>query len=568
MKLPFWQSPEWKRAALAIVSGLALACAFPNCRVTGLAWIAPGLILASGGGVSEGKLFRAGWLAGFAYSLAAFYWLLHIPVPVAPVVGWIALSAYIALYFGTWVWLCWSILPGGGRNRSELLVWRDMSTRFGGLTFGERQGWCLLCGIIWVGLEMIRGRFLTGFPWNFLGTSQFHNLPVIQIASVTGVYGVSFLLAWFGVALMTAIWMAASQSEKPRVWKAEIVVPLLAVALVLAFGVRKMLSPRTLDRTVTMALIQPSIPQTLIWNAGESSNRFQQLLALSEKALAHPDRPQILVWPEAALPNLLRYDAPTYAALTNLVQTHNVWMILGADDAMPRANARSDRDVDYFNSSFLINPAGEIVEQYRKRQLVPFGEFTPLARWIPPLRHLLPAGEGFRAGDRAVPFRLNKPDVKTSVLICFEDIFPHLARADVESDTDFLLNLTNNGWFGESAAQWQHAAGAVFRAVENGLPLVRCANNGLTCWVDSIGAMHDVQFTMGPQPSNVYAAGFKIVKVPLLPRGSVRPATLYQLYGDWFGWSCAGITLALLVLRLGPGVLARLSRKRNKSPSA
>ncbi len=546
-----------------MLSGLGLACAFPNCRVAGLAWIAPGLILACGAGVSGWKLFRAGWLGGFAYSLAAFYWLLLIPFPVAPIIGWIALSAYVALYFGTWVWLCWSIFPDGRRDWSEVFIWRDMAARFGALTFAQRQGWCLLCGIIWVGLEMIRGRFLTGFPWNLLGTSQFTNLPVIQIASVTGVYGVSFLLAWFGVALMTAMWMAASQSERPRVWRAEIVFPLVVVALVLVFGARRVLLPPTLDRTVTMALVQPSIPQTLIWNAGESSNRFQQLLALSEKALAHPDRPQILVWPEAALPNLLRYDAPTYAALTNLVRTHNVWMILGADDAMPRTNARSDRDVDYFNSSFLINPAGEIVEQYRKRQLVPFGEFTPFARWIPPLRHLLPAGEGFKAGERAVPFRLEKPDVKTTLLICFEDIFPHLARGDVKTDTDFLLNLTNNGWFGESAAQWQHAAGAVFRAVENGLPLVRCSNNGITCWVDHRGALHDVNFGTNSPPLSVYAVGFKIVRVPLLPSGVLRQPTFYQEHGDWFGWSCAAITLSLLAYKFGSGWMRESARKRN-----
>jgi apolipoprotein N-acyltransferase len=120
------------------------------------------------------------------------------------------------------------------------------------------------------------------------------------------------------------------------------------------------------------------------------------------------------------------------------------------------------------------------------------------------------------------------------VLICFEDIFPHHTREYVDEDTDFLLNLTNNGWFGEGAAQWQHAANAVFRAVENGVPLVRCTNNGLTCWVDERGRMYDIYF---PGTGDIYGVGFKLVKVPLLG-GRKREATFYRRHGDLFGWSC------------------------------
>jgi apolipoprotein N-acyltransferase len=130
---------------------------------------------------------------------------------------------------------------------------------------------------------------------------------------------------------------------------------------------------------------------------------------------------------------------------------------------------------------------------------------------------------------------------KTSVLICFEDVFPHLARRHVDDDTDFLLNLTNNGWFGESAAQWQHAASAVFRAIENGRPLVRCANNGLTCWVDGRGRVHDTYFE-GTQ--DIYGAGYKLVAVPLL-RGTPS-RTFYRTYGDVFGWLCVGVSSLLI----------------------
>jgi apolipoprotein N-acyltransferase len=186
-----------------------------------------------------------------------------------------------------------------------------------------------------------------------------------------------------------------------------------------------------------------------------------------------------------------------------------------------------------FNSSFLVSPKGHLVASYRKRRLVIFGEFIPFARWLPFLESWTGMGS-FTPGKEPTPFRVPDLHFKTAVLICFEDVFPHEVRDHVEPDTDFLLNLTNNGWFGESAAQWQHAANAVFRAVENGLPLVRCANNGLSCWVDARGQMHDVFFSGS---RDIYGAGFKLVPVPLLG-GRSRTPTFYTKHGDVFGWSC------------------------------
>ncbi|MCI0347964.1 MAG: apolipoprotein N-acyltransferase, partial [Acidobacteriales bacterium] len=180
-----------------------------------------------------------------------------------------------------------------------------------------------------------------------------------------------------------------------------------------------------------------------------------------------------------------------------------------------------------------------IMDTYRKRRLVMFGEYVPLSRWLPFLKKLAHAQGEFTPGRDVVTFNLSGLDVQTSVLICFEDIFPHITREHVKDDTDFLLNLTNNGWFGESAAQWQHAAGAVFRAIENGVPLVRCANNGLTCWVDTRGALHEIYF---PGSDNVYKAGFKIARLPLPAEGAWSP-TLYRKHGDWFGWVCVVVTV-------------------------
>jgi apolipoprotein N-acyltransferase len=132
--------------------------------------------------------------------------------------------------------------------------------------------------------------------------------------------------------------------------------------------------------------------------------------------------------------------------------------------------------------------------------------------------------------------------LNTSVLICFEDVFPHGVGEYVDEETDFLVNLTNNGWFGESAAQWQHAVAALFRAVENGVPLVRCANNGLSCWVDPCGGLHEVYFGAS---RDIYGAGFKIARIPIPPRRAPGDKTFYHRHGDWFGWMCVGLTSAL-----------------------
>jgi apolipoprotein N-acyltransferase len=443
---------------------------------------------------------------------------------------------------------------------------------WGTVNWSQRTVWCLSCAALWVGLEMVRARFLTGFAWNFLGVSQVEVLPLIQIASVTGVYGVSFLVAWGSVALLvTGLRLAARLSPPPPQLAGEgafgpggqgagpfppdsllvslrlamftdLALPLMALIAVAFAGTGRLARPRPEGSELKVALVQPSIPQRLIFDPKETNYRFHTLMELSRLALAA--KPDLLVWPEASLPPL---EETHYRAITNMIATAGVWMVFGADDAQPRPGATKPDDFDYFNSAFLFDAGGHYVATYSKVHLVIFGEYVPLMRWLPFLRSLTPIEASFTPGPGPAPFVLTQPHAKTSVLICFEDVFPHLARRYVETDTDFVLNLTNNGWFGESAAQWQHAANAAFRAVENGLPLVRCANNGLTCWVDALGRMRDVGFG---ERREIYAAGFKTVRIPLLPRGQNRPPTFYRQHGDWLGWSCVGWAGATLALRL------------------
>jgi apolipoprotein N-acyltransferase len=195
-----------------------------------------------------------------------------------------------------------------------------------------------------------------------------------------------------------------------------------------------------------------------------------------------------------------------------------------------------DGKPEHYNAAILVGPGGQVEERYHKQRLVIFGEFIPFENILPFMKWLTPIGSSFTPGRGPAAFRFGtNRSVNASPMICFEDVFPHHTRSHVTPETDFLLELTNNGWFGESSAQWQHCAAAALRAVENGVPLVRCANNGLTCWLDEFGGLHDV---LQSASGSVYDAGFLSTRVPLRPDGEPRPLTFYNRHGDVFGWLC------------------------------
>jgi apolipoprotein N-acyltransferase len=539
---------------LAIAAGLLLAAAFPKIGIAGFAWVAPALLIFSAHGKNGGDAFRAGYVGGLFFWLASLYWLLLIPVAGYPILGWMALSAFVALYFGIWTWL--------------------LAGKIGSGYWARRNLWSLAGAAAWVALEIFRAHFLGGFPWNLAGTSQYQLTPLIQLASVTGVYGISFLVVWSSLSLFSAGRMIFAKPNSRFAWQPEIFLPLFVVAGLFAAGEMKLTEKIPATSTLRVTLIQPSVPQNLIWDESANSNRFQQLLSLTQKSLTRPSatlshpmgegETDLLIWPEAALPE---FDDASYVAITNLIRTHHVWMIFNADDTVWRANAKTPTDYDGFNAAFLFDPDGKFAGVYHKRKLVIFGEYIPLVRWLPFVKWFTPITGGYAAGDRPVQFELERRTpvrqetnvislnadreigaptrVNAAPLICFEDMFPQTARASVRDDTDFLVNLTNDGWFGEGAEQWQQAAAAIFRAVENGVPLVRACNNGATCWIDSRGTVRQI---FRDETGGIYGVGALTFDLPL-PDEKPAP-TFYNRHGDWFGWGCFGITILLLGMKI------------------
>jgi apolipoprotein N-acyltransferase len=526
----FWRSGY----LVAIVAGLLLASAFPKFSLAGFAWICPALLMLAARGKAGADAFRAGYAGGLVFWLASLYWLLYMPVAGLPILAWIALSAYCALFFGVWTWLV-------SRFTFHTSSW------------ASRMRWTFTGAAAWVALEWVRGWLFSGFPWSFLGASQYKLVPLIQIASFTGVLGVSFIVVWFSLAVYSAGEMIFRHPSKRHVWQAEIVLPMLAVVLLFASGLFRINHAATpSEKTLRIVSIQPSVPQTLIWSPDEDEKRFAELLAISQQAMTN--KPDLLLWPESAVPMF----EGVYSLVSQFAQSNQVFILFNGNDVEFRPEA-----TNYFNSAFLIRPDGNCAGIYHKQKLVIFGEYIPLVRWMPFLKWFTPITEGWAAGDKPAVFELERrsptrrdPGViepagpeagaplRFAPLICFEDVFPGTARRAAAAGPDLLVNLTNDGWFRESAEQWQHLANAVFRAVENGLPLLRAANNGITCLVDQHGRVRTV---FRDESGSEYGPGMSAMDLSLPQITTNSSTTFYQRHGNWFAWICAVVTLVAAI---------------------
>lgn len=501
----------------SLATGLFLALSFPPADASDLAWFALVPLLLALRGATPRRGFQWGFLAGSVWWLASMFWLTRVTY-----VGWFLLSLYSALYLGLFGWL----------------VARWFS-RFGTQGIGANIGLMFLAPLLWAGGEYVRCTFGTGFPWNPLGVSQYRDIVIIQLAALGGAYLVSALIVWMNVALATALMgYFARKGHWARRTVPELLLGLLAISLCHAAGFRMANAVPAGERQLRIALIQPNIPQDEKWDQAKIDLIYERLTELTQ-AVGHLGKLDLIVWPETALPDDLRYSEPSYNVVRSLATNGTPLLVGSMDTVYP-----DQGEPLYLNSSMLVDTAGRYVMQYDKRHLVPFGEYVPLRKLFPFLKAMTPIQASFTGGTTSTVFRLDGPDTAFSALICFEDSIAQLARESVRNGARLIINQTNDAWFDPLAGSRQHMAQCVFRCVENRVPAVRCANTGISCHIDAAGR---IQPSADAAIANVRTSGFHTPVVTLAPVD--LPLTFYTKHGDVFAVSA----LAALLLYAASG---------------
>ncbi len=375
--------------------------------------------------------------------------------PIVAMVGMILMSAYLALY------------PVLG-----CLVLSRFIARVGAPGL-------FLAPMTWVATEYFRGHFLTGFPWVPLGNSQVTVLPVAQLASVLGVYGVSALVAYINATLAYSL---VTSGPQRRIAVACAVAVLLAVGGWGAWRVGE--SALTREGTpIRIGLIQANIAQEDKWNPAHARRIFTTYIAMTRDAVRRGA--EYIIWPESSTPFSFedpRDDPAGDAAIRDLAREVRVPILLGSDQVIRREPVSSSQ---MFNAAFQLDPEGRTAAVYHKIKLVPFGEFFPLQRWIAIAAPLVQRFVPFSSGTG--PVMLPVGSHRASTAICYEVVFPELARDAVAAGSELLTTVTNDGWYGYSSAPYQHGEMASMRAIEQGRYLARSANTGISGIVDPYG---------------------------------------------------------------------------------
>jgi apolipoprotein N-acyltransferase len=533
------------RALASLLSGAILASCFPPSPSGEAAYLAlvPLIVLTRFSSVRQS--FFWGWISGLVLWLWTLTWLLRLadtggPLPVV-VLGWLALSAYSALYLGAFAALSARLHAALGLSAGAPTMSRTSASLRTVLLVA-------LLPLVWVGLEYLRSTLLTGFPWNHLGVTQYRNLAAIQVAEWGGVYAVSALIMVMnaGVALPVSDGLKAFSARKR--FHFELALALAACGAAWAWGAARSGEVRAAGadgETVRVVVVQPAISQLEKWNESSVDDVFNLLSAQSDLAMAM--HPALMVWPETAVPGPLPGD-PDSLAFVRRYATNGVPVLAGA---LEIEQTGSD-EWRCWNSSFLVDTRGELAARYRKMHLVPFGEYIPLDRLLPFLQRLSPLGISCLPGDRMTVFSVpGRKDAAFSVLICFEDAFAGLARLAVRSGARFLVNQTNDAWFDGSAGARQHMSQCVFRCVENRVPAVRASNTGVTCFIDRNGAVSELT---GARDPGAPSAGFGVYAVPTA--GPLPAVTRYTRLGDaGFALPCALLAAGLLYWTVRPVAL-------------
>ncbi len=498
---------------LPAFSGLVLALSFPKPDMHALAWVGlvPFLISVRHPKVSA-KM--AGFIMGLTFFFSTQYWIYHsinhfgnVPFILSILIV-LVLCAYQSLYTSLF-----GVLVQSTYRETRLPL-------------------NLVIATLWVGCEHLRGIVLTGFPWSLLGYTQYKVLPLIQIADITSVYGVSFLVVYSNALIAEIIVKVFRINEEPAAHNGSTLnlfmhttMFVVIVGCILWYGT---ISIKNTYRgaPITISIIQGNVEQNMKWDEKFRDYNFDKYETLS--AQVKKDAPQLIVWPESALPFLFMSDEKYTTRLLEFQKTLDAYLLFGSDLVRDYRNNK----FTLTNSAVLLSPTGKTIYTYDKIKLVPFGEYVPL-------KGVLSFVDKFVVGigefDKGKRLNIAQTPVGTfATHICYEIIFPELVREFYKYGGDFIVTITNDAWFGQTSGPYQHFVMAVFRAVENRKPLVRAANTGISGFIDSTG-----QVLSKTELFKTATLTSTISKNPTM--------TFYTVFGNVFVALCNMLNLLILI---------------------
>ena len=508
------------RLLAAGLTGLIHPFCFPHFDLGWLAWVVLvplHLILTE---LTDKKAFQYGWLAGTIAFTGTITWVItamnqygQVPFIISALLM-LLLATYLGLFVGVYAW-------GYARMCQRFSRW---------LWLGAPS--------LWVALEYLRTYALSGFPWTLLGYSQYQWLSIIQISDMAGVYGVSFLLVLGNVAITSLLnWVMGKKNNRQlslSSWQ-----PALAFLIILssslAYGQWQINQQAQLDQSakiLSMGLIQANISQDKKWDTSYIDETLTRYTTLSQQTGKNLD---LLIWPEAATPFFFERERAYQKVVLSVLQDSQSPLLFGS----PTLRFEPDGSPYLLNSAYMLSPEKLMTGRYDKRHLVPFGEYVPFKSFLFFLEKLVVGIGDFRSGEGPLTLQLSLTSDGTTALlgvpICFEIIFPDLVRQMAKEGANFLVTLTNDAWFGDSVAPYQHFSMTVLRAVENHVAVARVANTGVSGFIGPDGRI------LAETP--IFTQQAITGSIPLRTSGP----TIYTQYGDAFSWGCVILTGIFLI---------------------
>ena len=508
-------------SAVAACSGLVLWTAFPPLEYGVLAWfgLVP-LLLAFAYAERSRQGLWLSWVFGFTYAALCAHWVNVIDGFSVP--AYLVLACYISLFPTLFAWLLFRI--------RQATAWPL----------------ALIAPPLWVLAEFLQVEVpLLPTPLPLLGYTQYEFIPLIQIASVTSFYGVSFLIVLVNAALADVLLLLrdrrpghGSHDASRRLLAGAVMAAMVFPLAAIAWGTLQLPADgKATEPVLRASLVQANIPQAIKWQRSERLNILNRYRDLSLQVTG--EQPDLIIWPETSIPDDLKRKRFFSRYVGDLAGETSAYMLVGSSTGEKGRSADAG-DTHVYNSAFLINPAGEIAGEYAKVMLIPFGESVPFGPEFPWPEWVLPDKTQLTPG--AAIHLLEVPQGRFGVTICWENLFPGFFRQFVRQGAGFMVNLTNEAWFKDSAAGHMLLASAVFRAVENRVSLLRSASTGVSALIDPYGRITDrVQASDG---QDLMVAGVLTVPVP----AAGKPA-FYTRYGDVFAGICI-VWAVLMLLRV------------------